>query len=101
MKNFSAAPESFKIGFLILDKRLDPIDIFKPLKDKKLRVLIIDKGFKNPIISEQTQEEASGDSNSLETLSELENLIFTLVKRFKPDFATEDIGTRTEEEFFV
>ncbi|RLG52773.1 MAG: hypothetical protein DRO00_05065 [Thermoproteota archaeon] len=100
MKNFSAAPESFKIGFLILDKRLDPIDIFKPLKDKKLRVLIIDKGFKNPIISEQTQEEASGDSNSLETLSELENLIFTLAKRFKPDFATEDIGTRTEEEFF-
>lgn len=86
---------------LVLDSRPDALEVpkFKPLKGKRLRVLIIDKGFKNLAASGQTQG-ASSDSNSLNTFSELETLIYVLTRRFKPDFATEDIEMRTEEEFF-
>ncbi len=100
MRNLNA--KSFRIGPIVLDKRLSLTDIFsfRHLKGKKLRLLIVDKGFKNPTTYEEVQKRAFKESFLSETYSKLETLISALVKRFKPDFATEDIGTRTEEEFF-
>ena len=72
-----------------------------PLKDKKLTVVIVEKEYNEPF---WVTEPSSSGSNKLHSLfkpsigfySFLENMI----KETTPDFATEELGMRSQNEFY-
>jgi methylene-tetrahydromethanopterin dehydrogenase len=73
-----------------------------PLKDKKLTVIIIEKEYNEPFWTlEPTRSSNSGMLQSLFKPSVgFHEFMENMVKRMKPDFVTEELGMRTEKEFF-
>ena len=72
-----------------------------PLKDKKLAVLIVEKEYNEPF---WISEPPSSSSTLLEALFKpsvgFHRFLETLIKKVSPDYATEELGMRSQEEFF-
>ena len=72
----------------------------KPLKEKKLNVLIVEKEYNEPF---SVLEQADNQKNQLSKLQRpsiaLTGFLEKLIKKITPTFATEEVGNRTTEEF--
>ncbi|MBS7632592.1 hypothetical protein KEJ15_03080 [Candidatus Bathyarchaeota archaeon] len=73
-----------------------------PLKDKKLSVLIIEKEYNEPFwLAEPSPKMESHILNSLFKPSiAFHNFIENMIHKVKPDFATEELGMRSQKEFY-
>jgi methylene-tetrahydromethanopterin dehydrogenase len=72
----------------------------KPLKDKKLTVLIVEKEYNEPFWLIDPVNKSSNELNPLQKPSiALTSFLDKLIKKVQPDFATEELGMRSLEEF--
>jgi methylene-tetrahydromethanopterin dehydrogenase len=72
----------------------------KPLKDKKLVVLIVEKEYNEPFWLIEPTNKPSSELNALHKPSiALTSFLEKLIKKVKPNFATEELGMRSLEEF--
>lgn len=73
-----------------------------PLEDKKLVVLIVEKEYNEPFWI--TEPPATAHSEMLRSLFRpsiaLHKFLGNLIKKVNPDFATEELGMRSQKEFF-
>jgi methylene-tetrahydromethanopterin dehydrogenase len=72
----------------------------KPLKNKKLTVLIIEKEYNEPFWFIEPTNKPPNNLSALQKPSiALTSFLEKLVKKIKPDFATEELGLRLTKEF--
>jgi methylene-tetrahydromethanopterin dehydrogenase len=72
----------------------------KPLKDKKLVVLIVEKEYNEHFWLIEPTNKPSSELNALHKPSiALTSFLEKLIKKVKPNFATEELGMRSLEEF--
>ena len=74
----------------------------KPLKDKKLNVLIIEKEYNEPFWLVEPRSALPQEKLRLVHKPSIAfcTYIEGLIKRVKPDFATEELGMRSSKEFY-
>jgi len=72
----------------------------KPLKSKKLTVLIVEKEYNEPFSLIEPTNKRNSELSALHKPSiALTSFLEKLVKKAKPNFATEELGMRTLEQF--
>jgi methylene-tetrahydromethanopterin dehydrogenase len=72
----------------------------KPLKNKKLTVLVIEKEYNEPFWFIEPVDKPTSNLSALQKPSiALTSFLLKLVKKIKPDFATEELGLRSIKEF--
>ena len=72
----------------------------KPLKKKKLVVLMVEKEYNEPYWLIEPPEKRKNNLSTLQKPSiALISFLEKLVKKIKPDFATEELGLRSLEDF--
>ncbi len=72
----------------------------EPLKDKKLVVLMVEKEYNEPFWLIEPTNKPTSDLSALHKPSiALTSFLEKLIKKIKPDFATEELGLRSLEEF--
>ena len=83
----------------ILVRKLEVLKV-KPLKNKKLVVLMVEKEYNEPFwLIEPTNKPSSELSTLHKPSIALTSFLEKLIKKIKPDFATEELGMRSLEEF--
>ncbi|NWG10227.1 hypothetical protein HXY33_00500 [Candidatus Bathyarchaeota archaeon] len=72
-----------------------------PLKDKKLNVLIVEKEYNEPF---WITEPSSSNSRALNSLCRasigFHKFLENMISKINPDFATEELGMRSQKEFY-
>lgn len=72
----------------------------KPLKNKKLTVLMIEKEYNEPFWFTEPSNKSTSNLSALQKPSiALTSFLEKLLKKLKPDFATEELGLRSIKEF--
>jgi methylene-tetrahydromethanopterin dehydrogenase len=80
-------------------RKLETLQI-QPLKDKKLTVLMVEKEYNEPFWLIEPTNKSTSDLSVLHKPSiALTSFLEKLIKKIKPDFATEELGLRSLEEF--
>ncbi len=73
----------------------------RPLKDKKLTVLVVEKEYNEPFwIIEPPQSGSQAFQYLSKTSIIFHKFLENLIKRVNPDFGTEELGMRSKEQFF-
>ena len=73
-----------------------------PLKDKKLVVLIVEKEYNEPfwIIEPPSTPQSRGLHSLLQSSIAFHKFLSTLIDKVNPDFVTEELGMRSQKEFY-
>jgi methylene-tetrahydromethanopterin dehydrogenase len=80
-------------------KKLETLEV-KPLKKNKLVVLIVEKEYNEPFWLIEPKSKPDSELNTLRKPSiALMSFLEKLIKKLKPDFATEELGMRSLDEF--
>lgn len=80
-------------------RKLEALKV-KPLKNKKLVVLMVEKEYNEPFwLIEPTNKPGSELSTLHKPSIALTSFLEKLIQKIKPDFATEELGMRSLEEF--